>query len=193
MAIHNLKQVRREKAVTQKRLAELSGVNRGTIAYYETVAEINPSHVMLRKLADALGVTPDDLVDARRKNQIFDWREDFPGAEDTPLLQGVPSYVLERPEVQRVTKNNPRDRRLELLKLWEYMPGEQHRVTVLSLFYGEEDLSQEFGSWEALIPAQRKWEKRFLRPEVRTDVKVRTRSKTALTGEKRASARTART
>ena len=130
MAIHNLKQVRGEKGVTQKRLAELSGVNRGTIAYYETVAEINPSHVMLRKLADALGVTPDDLVDARRKNPIFDWRESFPGSKDTPLLQGVPAYVLERPEVQRVIGADSRDRRLELLKLWEYMPGEQHRAYI---------------------------------------------------------------
>ena len=176
MAIHNLKQVRSQKGVTQKKLAELSGVNRGTIAYYETVAEINPSHVMLRKLADALGVTPDDLVDAQRKNPIFDWREEVPGAEDTPLLKGVPAYVLERSEVGQIIRNNPRDRRLELLKLWEYMPGEQHRVTVLSLFYGEQDLSHEFGSWEALIPAQRKWEKRFIKPQQKTVRKVQTRT-----------------
>jgi len=164
MAVKNLKSIRKAKGLTQKTLALRSGVNRGTIAYYETVENINPTHVQLRRLADALGCTPDDLVAEEGQEAshfIFDWRDRHPKYADIDLFQNVPAYIMERADIQRVLKANPRDRRLELLKLWEYLPSEQYRVTLLSLFYGDEDISKEFSAWESLFPSQMAWEVRF--------------------------------
>lgn len=164
MAVRNLKTIRRAKGLTQKELAIRSGVNRGTIAYYETVESINPTHVQLRKLADVLGVTPDDLVaeeGVKKKHFIFDWRSRHPKYADIDIFQNVPSYVLDRGDIQRVLRANPNDGRLELIKLWEYLPSEQYRVTLLSLFYGDEDISREFSAWESLFPSQINWEVRF--------------------------------
>ncbi len=164
MAVKNLKAIRLAKGLTQKELAFRSGVNRGTIAYYETVETINPTHVQLRKISDVLGVSPDDLVaeeGQEKKHFIFDWRDRHPKYAHIDMFQNVPSYIMERADIQRIIKANSNDNRLELIKLWEYLPAEQYRVTLLSLFYGDEDISKEFSAWESLFPAQIKWEIRF--------------------------------
>jgi putative transcriptional regulator len=164
MAVKNLKSIRLSKGLTQKELAIRSGVNRGTIAYYETVRNINPTHIQLRKISDVLGVTVEDLVaeeGEEKKHFIFDWCDRHPKYANIELFQNVPAYVMERADVQRTIKANPDDNRLELIKLWEYLPSEQYRVTLLSLFYGDEDISKEFSAWEALFPSQIKWEVRF--------------------------------
>jgi transcriptional regulator with XRE-family HTH domain len=55
-----LKQVRQRKALTQQQLAEKAGVNRATVARLEGGSDA-PSPTTVRKLADALGVQPEDL------------------------------------------------------------------------------------------------------------------------------------
>ena len=55
-----LKEKRVERNMSQKELAELSGVAQQNISYYESGARV-PSAVALYKLAAALGCTMDEL------------------------------------------------------------------------------------------------------------------------------------
>ena len=57
----NLKSIRKQKGFTQVSLSVFSGVNRVSIAKYET-GKAEPNLETARKLADALGVTIDELV-----------------------------------------------------------------------------------------------------------------------------------
>jgi len=58
----SLKRQRTLKALTQAQLAERAGVTTATVARIER-DEIEPRMTTLRKLADALGVEPADLVE----------------------------------------------------------------------------------------------------------------------------------
>jgi transcriptional regulator with XRE-family HTH domain len=57
-----LRDVRQRRALTQQQLAERAGVNRVTIARIEGGKD-EPFPTTVRKVADALGVEPDDLMD----------------------------------------------------------------------------------------------------------------------------------
>src|SRR4051812_5183614 len=57
-----LKDVRQRKALTQQQLAERAGVNRVTIARIEGGKD-EPFPTTVRKVADALGVEPEDLLE----------------------------------------------------------------------------------------------------------------------------------
>lgn len=59
-----LAEVRREKGWTQTELAEASGINRVTIARYETGKQ-SPTLRLLEKLAEALGVSISDLSEKK--------------------------------------------------------------------------------------------------------------------------------
>ena len=48
--------------MTQEQLSELTGVHRVTIARIET-GEVSPKAETLRRLADALGVLVDDIIE----------------------------------------------------------------------------------------------------------------------------------
>lgn len=56
-----LRSVRLRKALTQRQLAERAGINRTTVIRLEGGAE-EPFPTTVRKLADALGVEPEDLM-----------------------------------------------------------------------------------------------------------------------------------
>jgi transcriptional regulator with XRE-family HTH domain len=58
-----LRGARRRAALTQTELAEKAGVGVATIARIETGEITEPRVSTLRKLADALGVTPADLLE----------------------------------------------------------------------------------------------------------------------------------
>jgi transcriptional regulator with XRE-family HTH domain len=58
-----LRDVRQRKALTQQQLAERAGVNRVTIARIEGGKDV-PFPTTVRKVADALGVEPDDLMES---------------------------------------------------------------------------------------------------------------------------------
>lgn len=60
--IARLAEVRKEHGFTQSRLAEVSGVHRVTIARIET-GEVSPKAETLKRLADAMGVLIDDVVE----------------------------------------------------------------------------------------------------------------------------------
>ena len=59
----NLKNARRRSALTQGELAERSGVGITTITRIESGHIPEPRVSTLRKLADALGIEPRDLLD----------------------------------------------------------------------------------------------------------------------------------
>lgn len=60
-----LRQLRKERKLTQKQLAELIGVKNGVISFYE-LGDRTPSPAVLRKLALALHVTTDYLLGIER-------------------------------------------------------------------------------------------------------------------------------
>lgn len=62
---NRLRQLRKEKRLTQQQLAELIGVKNSVISFYE-VGERIPSPDVLRKLALALHVTADYLLGIER-------------------------------------------------------------------------------------------------------------------------------
>ena len=62
--ITNLAKMRKAKGLTQAQLSELSGVPRVSIARYET-GKVSPSVRILERLAVALGVLIDDIVDRK--------------------------------------------------------------------------------------------------------------------------------
>jgi putative transcriptional regulator len=60
----NLRTARRLKDITQVELAKLAGVDQTTISDIERGKSKNPSLETARKIADALGVTVDDIFPA---------------------------------------------------------------------------------------------------------------------------------
>lgn len=61
--IARLAEARQAKGMTQEQLAAATGVHRVTIARIET-GEASPKAETLKRLADALGVRMDDLMEA---------------------------------------------------------------------------------------------------------------------------------
>ena len=62
--ITNLAKIRKAKGLTQDKLATLSGVPRVSIARYET-GKVSPNARILERLAMALEVKIDDIVDRK--------------------------------------------------------------------------------------------------------------------------------
>lgn len=60
--IARLAEVRQAHGMTQEQLAAATGVHRVTIARIET-GDVSPKAETLKRLADALGVLVDDLID----------------------------------------------------------------------------------------------------------------------------------
>ena len=56
-----LQEIREGKALTQKRLSEISGVPQQTISAIESGVRKNPGILTLRQLANAMGCTIDDI------------------------------------------------------------------------------------------------------------------------------------
>lgn len=64
-----LRQLRKERNLTQQQLAELIGVKNGVISFYE-LGDRTPSPAVLRKLALALHVTSDYLLGIERSAMV---------------------------------------------------------------------------------------------------------------------------
>ena len=62
--ITNLAKVRKAKGMTQRKLSIKSGVHRVSIARYEA-GKVSPNVRALERLAEALGVPIDDIVDRK--------------------------------------------------------------------------------------------------------------------------------
>ena len=62
MRLARLKLLRLRKALTQQQLAHKAGINRTTVVRLEAGRD-HPSPTTVRRLADALGVEPEDLME----------------------------------------------------------------------------------------------------------------------------------
>jgi len=90
-----LKDVRQRKALTQQQLAERAGVNRVTIARLEGGKD-EPFPTTIRKVADALDVAPEDLMD----------RLPFSAAAPAAVLDDRLA-VTEEEDVDRFLRDHP--------------------------------------------------------------------------------------
>jgi transcriptional regulator with XRE-family HTH domain len=97
-----LKEVRQRKALTQQQLAEKAGVNRVTIARIEGGKD-EPFPTTLRKVADALGVEPDELL-APPAETLANGPTSGHGANVT-LDERI--TVRDEPEVRRLLQAHP--------------------------------------------------------------------------------------
>lgn len=78
MINNKLKQIRKSKGLTQDKLAEISGIHRNSIGNWERGKNL-PKFEETKKIADALGVSIQDLIDDNTeiKNSENSENEDF--------------------------------------------------------------------------------------------------------------------
>ena len=70
MLAQNLKKLRKQRKLSQEKLARLADISYNTIIKIETGKANNPTFETLSKLADAFGVSMDDLAGRNnRKNR----------------------------------------------------------------------------------------------------------------------------
>ena len=67
--MNNLREFRIKQLLTQKQLAEKSGVSQVTISFIENQLS-NPMDLTKQKLARALAVTPEELFPERQKRSL---------------------------------------------------------------------------------------------------------------------------
>lgn len=66
----DIKQLREHERLTQSQLALIVGVSTGYISHLETGKRVNPSLPVMLRLAEALNVTVNDLLDQRPGKKI---------------------------------------------------------------------------------------------------------------------------
>ncbi|MGN0755046.1 MAG: helix-turn-helix domain-containing protein [Aristaeellaceae bacterium] len=87
-----LRQLRKERNLTQQQLAELIGVKNSVISFYE-VGERMPSPEVLRKLAMALHVSTDYLLGIERTAM---WDATGLDEQDCLVVQTLISHLREK-------------------------------------------------------------------------------------------------
>jgi transcriptional regulator with XRE-family HTH domain len=63
-----LKKIRRDKGLTQVQLSQISGISSRMIAHYETYVKMPPVN-KVKKIAEALGVSADELIGISKKSK----------------------------------------------------------------------------------------------------------------------------
>jgi transcriptional regulator with XRE-family HTH domain len=100
----NIKRLREQAGLSQKALAEQSGVPRPTIAHLES-GQANPTLSVVLKVAGSLGVSVDGLVDPGEAPVVVLSPRTLP-TERTSRLRRVKllaGHTLRDPEVERIT------------------------------------------------------------------------------------------
>ena len=92
---NNLRQIRRMKNLTQTALAEKSGINRVSIARYES-GRIVPTVKSLMRLSRALGVSMDLLLEGEQKDGETDGEASFRNGYHGAVSPEVPSDRSEK-------------------------------------------------------------------------------------------------
>lgn len=88
----NIRKFRKLQGLTQKKLAELSGLNEVTIRSYEA-GKYNPKFENIKKIADALGLYITNLIELENAPELF---EEAPQLFDLPIdakINGLKRYV----------------------------------------------------------------------------------------------------
>jgi transcriptional regulator with XRE-family HTH domain len=137
-----LKDVRQRKALTQQQLADRAGVNRVTIARIEGGKD-EPFPTTVRKVADALGVEPEDLSEPMARMTNGPTVTTVNGAATAASLDARITVVDEE-NVHRLLRSDP-----DLLslvneaaeQLSRYFPGASvHLRYAVDPEYGDEEL-----------------------------------------------------
>jgi transcriptional regulator with XRE-family HTH domain len=179
ITLTRLKLVRQRRALTQQQLAEKAGVNRVTIARLEGGTD-HPVPTTVRKLADALGVSPEELMDpspalgplgpSPRSSTVHEARPQIwprpmeAGLSDLQQIggtndPGVRQLLGSRPELVRLVHEAAEELHrfipqaeltLELLPDPDYGEGDQ-------LFLGVSSTLPERDVQEALRQFDRRW------------------------------------
>ena len=68
-----IKEIRRQKSLTQEKLAEICGLSPSYISYIESAKKKKPSLESLVKLANNLGVTVDTFLNGYQKNDANEY------------------------------------------------------------------------------------------------------------------------
>ena len=101
-----LKDVRQRKALTQRQLAERAGVNRVTIARIETGKD-EPFPTTVRKVADALGVEPEELLDPVAESAVNGPSTVPANGPATHLSLDERITVVDEEDVRRLLSSEP--------------------------------------------------------------------------------------
>ncbi len=105
-----MRELRKEKGLTQQELATASGISRVTLGFYERNENAPPADVAIR-IADALGVDLNTLIDWENKTKSVqiktqeDWdavREKHAGARQLPVLFEDAKRELKTNEIRLV-------------------------------------------------------------------------------------------
>lgn len=98
----NIKTIRTEKNISQKKLADASGVGLATIQRIE-YGQLNPKKETLHKIAKALGVHDADLDDSLKEMlQRWDTQNDVDDlAEQVDIIESLSGYNAEDLETFR--------------------------------------------------------------------------------------------
>jgi transcriptional regulator with XRE-family HTH domain len=105
-----IRQLREERSLTQGQLANQASVSQGYLSQLENSEVKNPSAAVLLRVAQAMGVDPDELFEAAGYPTVRTLRQIYEGYEST-----VDADLL------RYLARLPRDRQRRLLLLLEGM------------------------------------------------------------------------
>ena len=94
---NNLIKIRKERGLSQKELAELSGLSQRMIVYYECESG-NPPIEKIKKIANALKVDPNDLI---LENKTKNLKEEFTEI-NTKTLKRIKQILELSPEDRHV-------------------------------------------------------------------------------------------
>ena len=101
-----LKDVRQRKALTQQQLAERAGVNRVTIARIEGGKD-EPFPTTVRKVADALGVEPEELLESAAESAANGPSATTLNGTVTDLSLDERILVVDEENVERLLRSAP--------------------------------------------------------------------------------------
>ena len=106
-----IKMLRLRKGLSQEALGDLVGLKKAAINKYETERVVNIKKSMLQKLADALDVSPADLLD-----------------DPDPVEKALYTLAGEKQNLERLQKLTLTDKDLEFIELYCKLPEEKKEI-----------------------------------------------------------------
>ena len=91
-----IKQLRKERGMTQEELGNLIGVQKAAINKYETGVVVNLKQATIAALADALHVSPVELLSPELSDDEKRWSSYVQGRIDSPIPQTSEARILAR-------------------------------------------------------------------------------------------------
>lgn len=118
----NIRRLRKEKGLTQKQLGELCGINEVQIRRYELGGKnSNPKIETIRKIANALGVYMNELLEGNWEEYQNQINDDFSVREDVKEKELLENYRQLNPDGQ----TEARKRVQELTEIKKYTVCEE--------------------------------------------------------------------